>query len=106
VPEHVVNAARARVAREIGCHALADQAPEHRRHADAWLGAKREVANEVASGKATSRGDPMSWQPGQPVTTEQDRQDWERWRKESKREAQRWRRALYARITPTRKPMR
>lgn len=40
----------------------------------------------------------MSWQPGQRIVTEQDREDWQRWRRESKREAQRWRRARNPRI--------
>lgn len=40
----------------------------------------------------------MSWQPGQPVATEQDHKEWEQWRRDSKREAQRWRRARNPRI--------
>lgn len=40
----------------------------------------------------------MTWQPGQPVVTEQDHKQWEQWRRESKREAQRWRRARNPRI--------
>lgn len=40
----------------------------------------------------------MSWQPGQPVVSEQDHKDWEHWRRERKREAQRLRRARYPRI--------
>lgn len=40
----------------------------------------------------------MSWQPGQPVATEQDHREWEQWRRESKREAQRARRARNPRI--------
>ncbi|WP_373716179.1 hypothetical protein [Roseateles sp.] len=40
----------------------------------------------------------MTWQPGTPVTTVQDHADWEAWRKERKREAQRWRRARNPRI--------
>lgn len=40
----------------------------------------------------------MSWQPGQPVLSEQDHEEWERWRRDNKREAQRWRRARNPRI--------
>lgn len=40
----------------------------------------------------------MSWRPGLPVVTEQDRAEWEQWRRDSKREAQRARRARYPRI--------
>lgn len=40
----------------------------------------------------------MTWQPGRPVATAQDHAEWEAWRKESKREQQRWRRARYPRI--------
>ena len=40
----------------------------------------------------------MSWQPGQPVATAQDREEWHQWRRDSKREAQRQRRARYPRI--------
>jgi hypothetical protein len=40
----------------------------------------------------------MTWQPGQPVMTERDRREWEQWRRDSKREAQRSRRARYPRI--------
>ncbi len=37
----------------------------------------------------------MSWTPGSPVAAQQDHAEWEEWRRESKREAQRQRRALY-----------
>jgi hypothetical protein len=40
----------------------------------------------------------MNWKPGQPVLTEHDRLAWQEWRRESKREAQRIRRALNPRI--------
>ena len=40
----------------------------------------------------------MSWQPGQPVATEQDNKEWNQWRRESKREAQRRRRSRNPRI--------
>lgn len=40
----------------------------------------------------------MSWQPGQPIATKQDHKEWEAWRRESKRESQRWRRARNPRI--------
>ena len=40
----------------------------------------------------------MSWQPGQPVATKQDHKEWNQWRRESKREAQRRRRARNPRI--------
>ena len=40
----------------------------------------------------------MNWQPGTPVTTEQDRAAWAKWRNDRKRESQRYRRAKYPRI--------
>lgn len=40
----------------------------------------------------------MTWQPGQPVITAADVADWQAWRKASKREGQRWRRAHNRRI--------
>jgi len=40
----------------------------------------------------------MTWQPGLPVVTSGDRNDWQAWRKARKLESQRHRRALYARI--------
>ena len=40
----------------------------------------------------------MTWQPGLPVLTAGDRNDWQAWRKARKLESQRHRRALYARI--------
>ncbi len=40
----------------------------------------------------------MSWQPGKPLRTAQDRGEWETWRRERKRQQQRDRRARYARI--------
>ena len=40
----------------------------------------------------------MTWQPGQPVRTEQDQRQWETWRRERKRQQQRERRARYPRI--------
>ena len=40
----------------------------------------------------------MTWQPGQPVRTEQDRSYWQAWRRERKLQQQRDRRARYARI--------
>jgi len=40
----------------------------------------------------------VSWQPGQPVVTEQDHREWEQWRRETKRQAQRARRARNPRI--------
>ncbi len=40
----------------------------------------------------------MTWQPGQPIVTQQDRADWLEWRRVSKRDAQRARRARYPRI--------
>ena len=40
----------------------------------------------------------MSWNPGQPAITAQDRSEWEAWRKERKRQQQRERRARYVRI--------
>lgn len=40
----------------------------------------------------------MSWTPGTRVVTQQDHADWEQWRRESKRDAQRKRRARYPRI--------
>jgi hypothetical protein len=40
----------------------------------------------------------MTWQPGLPVRTEQDRREWETWRRERKREQQRERRARFPRI--------
>lgn len=40
----------------------------------------------------------MSWEPGKPVVTAEDRQLWERWRKDRKREQQRQRRANNPRI--------
>lgn len=40
----------------------------------------------------------MTWQPGQPVATERDRQEWEQWRRDRKREQQRQRRATNRRI--------
>ena len=40
----------------------------------------------------------MSWQPGRPIATERDHTEWEAWRRESKREAQRRRRARNPRI--------
>ncbi len=40
----------------------------------------------------------MTWYPGQRVITEQDRLEWERWRKERKLQQQRARRASCKRI--------
>ncbi len=40
----------------------------------------------------------MTWQPGQPIVTQQDRADWMEWRRVRKRDAQRARRARYPRI--------
>jgi hypothetical protein len=40
----------------------------------------------------------MTWQPGQSVRSEQDRREWEGWRRERKRQQQRNRRARYPRI--------
>lgn len=40
----------------------------------------------------------MTWQPGQPVRSEQDRSDWKTWRRERKLQQQRNRRASSARI--------
>ena len=40
----------------------------------------------------------MSWQPGRPIATERDHTEWEAWRRKSKREAQRRRRARNPRI--------
>jgi len=40
----------------------------------------------------------MTWQPGMPVRTAQDTAEWQEWRKASKRQAQRARRATYPRI--------
>lgn len=40
----------------------------------------------------------MTWQPGQPVVSEQDRKEWAQWRKDRKREQQRRRRAENPRI--------
>ncbi|HNU11304.1 MAG TPA: hypothetical protein PKJ45_08060 [Rubrivivax sp.] len=40
----------------------------------------------------------MSWQPGQPVRTQADERAWQEWRRESKRLAQRERRANNRRI--------
>jgi hypothetical protein len=40
----------------------------------------------------------MTWQPGQPVRTEQDHSDWQAWRRERKLQQQRQRRAQYPRI--------
>ncbi len=40
----------------------------------------------------------MTWQPGMPVLTEADTAAWKEWRRVSKRDAQRWRRAKYPRI--------
>lgn len=40
----------------------------------------------------------MTWQPGKPVATPEDRADWLAWRKDRKREQQRARRARFPRI--------
>ena len=40
----------------------------------------------------------MTWAPGLPVLTEQDKHDWQEWRRVRKRDAQRRRRARYPRI--------
>jgi hypothetical protein len=40
----------------------------------------------------------MTWQPGVPVRTDQDRREWETWRRDRKRQQQRERRARYPRI--------
>jgi hypothetical protein len=40
----------------------------------------------------------MTWQPGQPMQSEQDRREWETWRRDRKRQQQRDRRARYPRI--------
>ncbi len=40
----------------------------------------------------------MSWEPGLPVLTEADHLAWAEWRRVSKRDAQRKRRAMYPRI--------
>ena len=38
------------------------------------------------------------WEPGRPVLSDADRQQWQAWRKRSILEGQRWRRAKYRRI--------
>lgn len=40
----------------------------------------------------------MTWHPGQPVLTASDEREWQQWRRNSKREAQRQRRATNPRI--------
>ena len=40
----------------------------------------------------------MTWRPGTPVVSAEDRADWLAWRKDRKREQQRARRACYPRI--------
>jgi len=40
----------------------------------------------------------MTWQPGQPVLSASDHAEWQAWRKASKLEHQRKRRAMYPRI--------
>lgn len=40
----------------------------------------------------------MTWEPGKPVLTDDDHQQWAQWRKDRKREQQRQRRARYPRI--------
>ena len=40
----------------------------------------------------------MTWQPGQPIRTQQDIIEWQEWKRDSKLEAQRWRRIRYRRI--------
>lgn len=39
-----------------------------------------------------------NWEPGKPVVTVKDIEAWQAWRKESKLEAQRYRRSKYPRI--------
>lgn len=40
----------------------------------------------------------MTWHPGKPIVTEADREAWQRWRRDRKREQQRQRRASHPRI--------
>jgi len=40
----------------------------------------------------------MSWQPGQRIVTTQDKVEWESWRRERRREQQRYRRSRNPRI--------
>lgn len=40
----------------------------------------------------------MTWAPGHPVLTDTDRAEWQQWRRDSKREQQRQRRARYPRV--------
>ena len=40
----------------------------------------------------------MTWQPGHPIRSEQDRREWQAWRRERKLQQQRDRRARYPRI--------
>jgi len=40
----------------------------------------------------------MTWQPGQPIKSEQDEADWQEWKRRTKAEGQRYRRSQYRRI--------
>lgn len=40
----------------------------------------------------------MTWEPGQPIRTQQDEADWQDWKRQTKAEGQRYRRSKYRRI--------